>query len=96
MSNWVIEGVTEDGRKFRPSDWVDRLSASLASFGRDHRLKYGPVRPCFLNGQKCLLVEQGLEEKDPAAYEFVRGFARSNGLRMTNLETEPEALGAVA
>ena len=25
----VIEGVREDGSKFRPSDWIERISATL-------------------------------------------------------------------
>lgn len=99
--DWLIEGIMEDGRKFRPSDWVDRLSATLASFGQDHRLRYGAARPCFVKGQKCLLVKKVLEQKDPAAFEYVRGFARSNGLRMTDVDaggsdTSSPSLEAVA
>jgi hypothetical protein len=85
-NKWVIEGILEDGRRFRPSDWVDRLSASLASFGPDHRLKYGPVRPGFVKGQKCLLVDKVLESQDPAAFNFVHNFARANGLRISDLD----------
>lgn len=103
--HWVIEGVMEDGRKFRPSDWVDRLSATLASFGPDHRLRYGAVRPCFIKGQKCLMVQKTLETEDPAAFEYVNSFVRSNGLRVSDMRemaeesgSEPisNALGAVA
>jgi len=77
----------EDGRKFRPSDWVERLSTVLASFGPDHRLRYAEdVQPCFINGQKCLRVESSLAEKDPEAYRYVCDFARSNGLRISELD----------
>ena len=83
MTSLVIEGVMEDGRKFRPSDWVERLSTVLASFGPDHRLRYAKgVRPCYINGQKCLIVNKSLEQEDPAAYAYVRGFAAANGLRI--------------
>ncbi len=79
----------EDGRKFRPSDWVERLSTALASFGPDHRLRYADgVRPCFIDGQKCLRVEGSLAEKDPEAYQYVCDFARSNGLRITEVNDE--------
>ena len=94
--DWLIEGIMEDGRKFRPSDWVDRLSAALASFGRDHRLRYGAARPCYLKGQKCLLVKKSLEQEDPAAFEYVRGFARSNGLRMTDVDAADTGMGATS
>lgn len=89
MTNWLIEGITEDGRRFRPSDWVDRLSSTLARFGPDQRLHYGLVRPSFVNGQKCLLVDKRLETENPAGFEYVRGFARANGLRISDLELEP-------
>jgi hypothetical protein len=92
MTSWIIEGITEDGRRFRPSDWVERLSDALASFGPDHRLRYGLVAPCYIDGCKCLRVEKTLEQENPAALEFVRGFALSNGLRIS----EGGSLGAVA
>lgn len=79
----VIEGIKEDGNRLRPSDWIERLSSSLASFGMDHRLRYDTcVQPCVVDGQKCLVVARDLSEKNPAAYDFIMGFARSNQLRL--------------
>lgn len=86
VTNWLIQGITEDGRRFRPSDWVERLSAALASFGPDHRLRYGLVRPCFVDGQKCLLVNKRLEAENPSGFEYVYGFARANGLRISDCD----------
>ncbi len=80
----------EDGRTFRPSDWVDRLSATLASFGPDQRLRYGAVRPCFIKGKKCLMVQKTLETEDPTAFEYVNSFARSNGLRVSEIRRTVE------
>lgn len=97
--SWLIEGVRQDGRTFRPSDWVDRISGAVASFGPDHRLRYGPVRPCFVNGKKCLVMSKSLENDNPGAFGFVCEFVRSNGLRMSDLAlaTEPgQVLGAAA
>jgi hypothetical protein len=34
----IIEGVTEDGRVFRPSDWIERLIDTAGAFGADRRL----------------------------------------------------------
>jgi hypothetical protein len=93
MKNWLIEGITEDGRRFRPSDWVDRLSSALGSFGPDQRLRYGLVRPYFHNGQKCLLVNKCLENDNPGGFEYVCGFARANGLRMSDFEEQPALAG---
>lgn len=84
MSNnekWVIRGVTEEGKKLRPSDWIERISSTLASFGTDHRLQYSnAVAPCMIDGEKCLVVARNLDEVNPDAYEFVMGFAKSNQL----------------
>jgi len=89
ITSWIIEGVMEDGRKFRPSDWVERLSTVLASFGPDHRLRYAEgAQPCFIHGQKCLRVERSLAEKDPVAYQYVCDFARSNGLRISEVNDD--------
>lgn len=83
QDDWVITGTTENGKKFRPSDWSERLSSALASFLVDHRLRYSAgVQPCILDGERCLVVARWLEEADPAAYAYVMGFARDNRLRV--------------
>ncbi|HHL44970.1 MAG TPA: DUF3579 domain-containing protein [Gammaproteobacteria bacterium] len=79
----VIEGVREDGSKLRPSDWIERISSTLAKFGSDHRLHYSPwVHPCVIEGQKCLVIAPDLQEKDPEGYRYVMDFAEQNGLRI--------------
>ena len=75
-SKLVIEGIREDGSRFRPSDWIERNSATLATFGPAHRLRYARgVQPKVINGQKCLVVDNLLREEDPSAYEYVLAFA---------------------
>ena len=77
----VIEGIREDGATLRPSDWIERISSTLASFGQDQRLQYSAsVQPCVIGGKKCLVVARGLQTSDPAAYEYVIQFAKSNQL----------------
>ena len=79
----VIHGTKEDGSKLRPSDWIERLSSTLASFGGDHRLKYSAsVKPCVIEGKKCLVVARCLEESNPEAYAYVMSFAKSNNLQI--------------
>ena len=86
----IIEGVREDGSRFRPSDWIERISATLATFGPDHRLRYARgVQPKVINGQKCLVVEAMLRQENPAAYEYVLAFAKANQLRMKEVR-EPD------
>ncbi|MDH5546819.1 MAG: DUF3579 domain-containing protein [Gammaproteobacteria bacterium] len=78
----IIESVREDGSKLRPSDWIERLSANMAEFGKDHRLHYSnKVRPKVIDGEKCLCIDSRLQSENPEAFEFILGFARSNQLR---------------
>ena len=79
----IIQGLTSAGRTFRPSDWAERLSGSLSTFGEDHRMNYSPyVRPTTLNGIKCVIVDKELQQAQPATYAFVMGFARENDLQV--------------
>ena len=78
----VIEGTREDGGKLRPSDWIERISSTLASCGADHRLQDSKsVQPCLYKGEKCLVVARGLETSNPDAYQYIMDFARSNCLK---------------
>jgi hypothetical protein len=79
----LIEGRTEDDKKFRPSDWAERISSLLASFGADHRLRYSAhVQPCLIQGEQCLIVARDLETAHPEVFGFIIEFARSNHLRI--------------
>ncbi len=79
----IIEGVNEDNKVFRPSDWVERISDHMASFGADHRLRYSKaVHPCMIDGHKCLVVAKDLQEIDPLFFDYVLKFARDNRLRI--------------
>ena len=90
----IIEGVREDGSRFRPSDWIERISATLATFGPDHRLRYArSVQPKIINGKKCLVLDASLREENPAAYEYVLAFAKANQLRIQEINTPLEGVG---
>jgi hypothetical protein len=78
----IIEGSRENGSKFRPSDWPERISSTFAGFGKDQRLRYASgVRPRVFDGQKVLAVESDLQEQNPAVFQAVMKFARENNLR---------------
>ncbi len=79
----IIESVNLDDKKFRPTDWVERIASLWARFGRDQRLRYAPsIYPCVIGGEKCLVVEKGLQTRDPAAYAFILQFATHNRLKV--------------
>ena len=82
----VIESIRENGSCFRPSDWAERLSASMASFGPDKKLRYPDyVYPGIVNNCKCLVIDTNLIEQYPASYHRIMDFARTNQLRMYNI-----------
>lgn len=77
----VIEGKSSDNRRFRPSDWSERLASNFARFGSDHRLIYSPqIYPVVIDGIPCLMVAKHLERSDPEAFTFLMQFATSNNL----------------
>ncbi len=83
---YIIEGYTEDGRKFRPSDWIDRISSMMASYGSAHRLVFSDLlHPELYEGQKCLIIDTELEIKDPIMFQYVMNFVKSNNLKMTQV-----------
>ncbi len=80
---FVIRSVRNDGSKFRPGDWIERISATLASFNTTPNKKAPKgAKPCVIDGEKCLVVESQLAKVNPAAYEFIMNFAYSNDLRI--------------
>jgi hypothetical protein len=83
----VIQGLTLEGRTFRPSDWAERLCGILASFD-DNKLAYHEyVRPMLLEGVRCVAVDKKLEKINPNAYQFLTDFARDNALRIVDCRT---------
>src|SRR5258708_14675404 len=78
---FVIQGVTLDGKPFRPSDWAERLCGVMSAFGGDHRMQYSPfVHPVTANGVRCVIVDVRLEGAEPMAYRFLMSFAKDNHL----------------
>jgi hypothetical protein len=79
---FVIQGVTLDGKPFRPSDWAERLCGVMAAFGSDQRMQYSPfVHPVSIAGARCVVVDVRLEKIEPMAYRFLLNFAKDNELR---------------
>lgn len=85
-SKIIIEGTTEDGKEFRPSDWAERVSGSLSTF-RNHRIYYSPLlKPTVKNEKKCLMLDKSLKESNPSLYEHILDFARTNKLKICGEE----------
>ena len=83
-----IQGVTADGRTFRPSDWAERLCGVMRCFERDtvgyNHITYSQyVRPTLWEGVKSVIVHDDLEKIRPEAYRFFLDFASDNNLQTT-------------
>ena len=86
---FFIQGITQNGRPFRPSDWADRLCGIMSRFhpdaepGFDRHLRYSPyVKPGLIEGVRSVLVDARIHDLEPLAYLFLRDFARDNDLRV--------------
>ena len=79
----ILHGLTQDGRKFRPSDWAERLCGAVASYDKNRRITFHPcVTLASINGIKCVVVETSLEQDDEMLFEFLIEFATENKLKI--------------
>lgn len=97
---FIILGLTQDGKQFRPSDWAERLCGVMSCFrpegtgGRNAHLQYSPyVLPTMINGVRSVVVNEALRGLDPLAYHFVLNFAKDNGLQVIDACLLPEKSG---
>ncbi len=80
-SEITIEGITREGKPFRPSDWVDRMCSTFATFGEDRKLRYSPyLKPEMVKGVRCLAVNLKLKDTNPAGFEQLMHFVEENQL----------------
>ena len=79
----LIMGQTKEGKKFRPSDWAERLYYTVASYGKNGRIIINPlVNLNQEDNSKCFVINATLQDKDPMIYDFLVDFAVSNELEM--------------
>lgn len=85
--NFVIIGLTLEGRRFRPSDWAERLCGVMSVFGAERRMSYSPyVQPGDHKGEKCVRVDARIRDIEPMAYKFLVNFASDNKLQVLRTE----------
>lgn len=79
----IIQSNTRAGKPFRPSDWVDRMCSTYATFGEDRKLRYSPyLKPKVMDGIRCLAVDLKLKDVNPEGYEQLMHFADENQLNV--------------
>ena len=98
-SELFIQGITSDGKPFRPSDWAERLAGAMSCFrpegsagGIAAFIGYSPYCvPRVINGVKCVIVNEKLRDIEPMAWDFVMSFARDNQLQVAQACLLPDA-----
>ena len=87
----IIEGITIEGKPFRPSDWAERMSGSLSTF-KNHRIYYSPLlSPSTQNGNRCVVLDPVLKETNPELYAHILNFAKTNRLKICGEEPNENA-----
>jgi len=89
VEQFIIHGLTNSGRRFRPSDWAERLAGVMSQFrpagSPGSPLSYSPyVVPVNMDGVRCVIVDTRLRELEPLAWRFVCGFAADNDLQTSS------------
>lgn len=89
-SFFVIHGTTLDGKRFRPSDWAERLAGVLSPYrpvgGRSSYISYSPYAiPKVIDGVRCVVIDNRLRDIEPLAWKFVHDFAQDNHLQTTTI-----------
>jgi hypothetical protein len=93
----VILGRTKAGATFRPSDWAERLAGVMSPFRPggaqpSSHLSYSPwCIPTVIDGIKAVVVNSGLRELEPMAWDFVLNFAKDNELEVVEGLVVPAA-----
>lgn len=93
-----IQGLTKDGKTFRPSDWAERLAGAMSCFrpggglrGPGAHIGYSPYCvPTVIDGVKCVVVNEALRDIEVMAWDFVMNFARDNNLQVIEACLLPE------
>jgi hypothetical protein len=87
-----VQGLTQDGKAFRPSDWAERLAGAMSCFrpgggagGIGAFIGYSPYCvPTTVEGVRCVIVNEALRDLEPMAWDFVMNFARDNQLKVVD------------
>ncbi|OUR74380.1 hypothetical protein A9Q78_00620 [Methylophaga sp. 41_12_T18] len=86
----IIQGLTQNGDKFRPSDWAERLCGAVASYGPGRRIIFHPnVKLAAIEGVKCVVIDASLKADDEMLFEFLLDFAQENNLQTMTSDVFP-------
>ena len=81
-----IQGLTLEGKTFRPSDWADRLCGVMSQFRPGGPQPGSLVTysrwcvPTLIGDVKCVVVNSELREAEPMAWDFALNFAKAQSI----------------
>ena len=79
----LIMGRTKEGKRFRPSDWAERLYYAVADYNKSGKAVFSPlVNVNHDNKSKYFVINSGLKDKNPMIFDFLIDFAISNELEI--------------
>lgn len=79
-TRYIISGITEDGKKFRPSDWTERIVCIQPEQLKRYK---GHLKIQRNNGVKSIAFDDELEYTCPFTYERILSFAKTNHLQIS-------------
>ncbi len=83
VSEFVIQGITEDGQLFQQPDWAGSLCNMLGTVGQDGRMIYSSyARPLMIDGVPAVVIRVSLQHVDPKAFEMVKHFVAEHRLKV--------------
>jgi len=86
----VIKGVTVDGKRFRPSDWAQRLATAVGTISSSRRIIFHPkVSIAMIDDLNCVVLDADLEQDEPLIFQFLFKFAQDNKLQMEHVAEVP-------
>lgn len=79
----VIKGLTVGGKRFRPSDWAQRLAGAAGRRNTDGRFRFHPqVQVAVVDGTSAIVIDAKLARTNPHLYAFLLKFGCSNELQL--------------
>lgn len=81
IAEFVVQGMTLEGKVFQPPDWAERLCGSLSGVeaGRG-KVFPGYVRPITSGGISSIVVHVSLQRDCPEAFDRIKKFIAENRL----------------
>jgi hypothetical protein len=83
INNWIVLGIDQDEKIFRPSDWAARICELASDVQHRGSVKYSAdLRPIRYNGRTAVYVDSDLKHDHAKIWEQVMSFAKLHQLKV--------------